>query len=51
LNEASKTRVYVGLIGVLAGGLAFRALMWVVGNPAIFNLFDIAANNRGYYPF
>jgi anaerobic dimethyl sulfoxide reductase subunit C (anchor subunit) len=50
-NAEKPALIYVGLVGALAGGLAFRALMWIVGNPAIVNLFDVAANNRGYYPF
>jgi anaerobic dimethyl sulfoxide reductase subunit C (anchor subunit) len=50
-NTKWTVMAYVGLIGVVAGGLAFRTLMWAVGNPAIFNLFDVAANSRGYYPF
>ncbi|MDR3136332.1 MAG: dimethyl sulfoxide reductase anchor subunit [Coriobacteriales bacterium] len=43
--------IYAGLAGALLGGLAFRALMWAVGNPAIANLFDVASQNRGLYPF
>lgn len=50
-NGSKSSFIYAGLAGALIGGLAFRALMWAVGTPAITNLFDVAANNRGLFPF
>lgn len=43
--------IYAGLVGAVVGGIALRALMWVLGNPAIHNLFEVASQNRGLYPF
>ncbi|MDR1358529.1 MAG: dimethyl sulfoxide reductase anchor subunit [Coriobacteriales bacterium] len=50
-NGKGSILIFTGLACALVGGLAFRVLMWLAGSPAILNLFDVAANNRGYYPF
>jgi anaerobic dimethyl sulfoxide reductase subunit C (anchor subunit) len=50
-NTKSASLVYIGLVTALVGGVALRALMWLAGSPAIVNLFDVASQNRGLYPF
>jgi anaerobic dimethyl sulfoxide reductase subunit C (anchor subunit) len=49
-KEGSGTRVYVGLLGALLGGIGIRAFMWIAGTGWI-NAFTEAAANRGLYPF
>jgi len=43
--------IYVGAIAALVGGIVFRAVMWMAGTGYLPNLFDVAINNRGLYPF
>jgi anaerobic dimethyl sulfoxide reductase subunit C (anchor subunit) len=43
--------MYIGFIAALAGGVAFRILMWVLGSSAIPGLFDSALNAHGALPF
>jgi anaerobic dimethyl sulfoxide reductase subunit C (anchor subunit) len=50
-NAEQTTLVYAGLVGALVGGVAFRALMWVLGEGYLPNLFDIASQSRGLLPF
>ncbi|MDR2109268.1 MAG: dimethyl sulfoxide reductase anchor subunit [Coriobacteriales bacterium] len=50
-NAEKTTLVYAGLVGALVGGVAFRALMWVLGSGYLSSFFDVAANSRGLYPF
>jgi len=43
--------VYVGILTAIAGGVAFRAVMWLSGSAFVPNLFDIAQNARNLFPF
>lgn len=48
--KGSSAAAWVGVAAALAGGLAFRAVMWLVGQAYLPNLFDIASQNRGLFP-
>ena len=43
-----KRLVYVALACAFAGGIAYRAMMWILGTPAVVDLFDTARTQRGY---
>ncbi|MCL2826652.1 MAG: dimethyl sulfoxide reductase anchor subunit [Eggerthellaceae bacterium] len=42
---------YLGIVVAVAGAISFRAVMWLAGSTFVPNLFDIAANSRGLFPF
>ncbi|MCL1847660.1 MAG: dimethyl sulfoxide reductase anchor subunit [Coriobacteriia bacterium] len=42
---------WIGLLTVLIGAIAFRAVMWLAGSMLIPSFFDLAANSRGLFPF
>ncbi|MDR2492296.1 MAG: dimethyl sulfoxide reductase anchor subunit [Coriobacteriales bacterium] len=48
--RGSAAVVWLALIAALAGGLAFRVVMWMAGSAYLPNLFDIASQDRGLFP-
>jgi anaerobic dimethyl sulfoxide reductase subunit C (anchor subunit) len=42
--------VYPGVLAALIGGIAFRVVMWLAGSAYLPSFFDLAANNRGWWP-
>lgn len=43
--------VYLGAIAALVGGCVFRVVMWMAASPYVPNLFDVAAQSQGLFPF
>jgi anaerobic dimethyl sulfoxide reductase subunit C (anchor subunit) len=49
--KENSAMAYLGVLTALVGGLAFRIIMWMIASPTVPNLFDIASQNRGLFPF
>ena len=47
----NQAMVYVGVLAAIIGGIAFRAVMWLAGSAFLPNFYDVAAHNRGLWPF
>jgi hypothetical protein len=43
--------MFVGVLAVLVGAVAVRAVMWLAGSMFGPSLFDLGINSRGLFPF
>jgi len=46
----NQAMVYIGVLAVLIGGIAFRAVMWLAGESYLTGFFYVCEHLRGLYP-